>query len=246
MLRSLPILARLGLSSLLLTLLIGVGASLAHLYFHAHNRDEKPEFTVDDVRAAYHGIDRASPLQLSLERGHPDSLKPEQRTVLLKWLKSGRIAEDYDSIDLGESSPNEIIAAACVSCHSSNAKDPKAAAIRLSSLESLRKLASPQRVNPNPVEIVAMSTHAHALSLATLSIVLLGLLWLTRLPRGLVSLLVGLSGLALLADIGSWWLARPAEGFVWAIIVAGAVYNATTVLVAALVLADLWWPRRRA
>lgn len=244
-LRSLPILARLGLTGLMVVLWLGMGASAAHLIFHDGNRDESPEFTMDDVRAAYHGLDRPPVLQTSLERGHPETLKPEQREVLLKWVKSGRIMEDYDSIDLGAASPSEIIASSCVSCHAANGKDAKAAAIRLASMENVKKVAFGKKVNPNPVKIVAASMHAHAPALGMLGIVLAGLAWMTRVPRGLAAGMIGLMGIALATDFACWWWARTYEPAVWGIVVGGALSNGMMGLMTVLVMVDAWWPLRR-
>ena len=241
-LRSLPFLARLGLSALMLVLLLGMFASAIHLWNVDHNRDETPQMSMDDVRAAYHGLDRPPALLTALERGHPDALKKEPREVLLKWVRSGRIAEDYDSIDLGAASPSEIIASSCVSCHSANGKDPTAAAIRLASMENLKKVAFGKKVNPTPVNIVAMSTHAHALSLGMLGVVLAGLLWMTRVNRGLAGAMIGLMGVALAADLGSWWWARVWQDAVWVIVIGGAVSNGMLAVMAAVVVGDLWWP----
>lgn len=250
LLRDLPFLVRLGLSALMLVLVGGMAASAAHIWFHYQNRDESKGLTMDDLRAAYHGLDRPPALLSSLRRGHPEDVKPgaltrENRETLLKWASSGRIVEDYDSIDLGASSPSEIIATSCVSCHGANGADPKAAAIRLSSLENVKKVAFGKRVNRAPVNIVAMTTHTHALSLGTMAVMLLGLLWLTRLARGLVGWLTAGLGLGLLGDIGSWWAARTSEYFVVVIAVSGAVFNGLSVLVMVVVLADMWWPRGR-
>ncbi|HMN42823.1 MAG TPA: hypothetical protein PKE29_18430 [Phycisphaerales bacterium] len=246
LLRSPPPLPRLGLTGLLLTILLGLAASLAHLYFHDHNRDESPDLTTDDIRAAYSGLDKPAPLLTALERNHPDTLRKDQRDTLLTWLRSGRIAEDYDNIDLGPASPSEIIASSCISCHSPRSSDPTAAAIRLDSLESITRLAHTKHVNPAPVNIVAMSTHAHALSLAPLGIVLGALLWFTRLPRPLVSLLIAAIGLGLFIDIACWWVARASDAAIYGILLGGAAFNAGSALATLLILADLWWPRRSA
>ncbi len=243
LIRDLPVSARLGLSALMLVLLLGMFASAIHLWDVDHNRDESPEMTLDDVRAAYHGLDRPPALQMAMERGHPETLKKEQRDVLLKWVRSGRITEDYDSIDLGAASPSEIIASSCVSCHSANGKDAKAAAIRLASMENLKKVAFGKKVNPTPRDIVAMSTHAHALSLGMLGVVLAGLLWTTRVHRGLAGAIIGLMGVALAADLGSWWWARVWSDAVWLIVIGGAISNGMLAVMAAVVLVDVWWPR---
>lgn len=242
-LRSLPCVVRLGLTGLMLVLIMGMGASAMHLVFHDANRDESKEFTMDDVRAVYHGLDRPAALRTSLERGHPETLKPEQREVLLKWVKSGRITEDYDSIDLGAASPSEIIASSCVSCHGPSAKDA-AAAVRLSSMEGIKKVAFGKKVNPADVKIVVASTHAHALSLGMLGVVLAGLAWMTRLPRGVVGGMIALLGIGLATDFACWWWARSFEPAVWGIVIGGGIANTMMGLMAGLVVIDAWWPRR--
>jgi hypothetical protein len=246
--RSLPFLPRLGLTGLLAALLIGMAASASHLYSHYENRDDQKGFTMDDVKSAYHGLEAPSKLLTSLNSGHPDTLKPDQRDLLTRWVQSGRINEDYENIDLGVASPREALSTGCIECHSPRA-DPaksKGNTVRLDTLEEIRKVAFSRKVNPNPQNIVVMSMHAHSLALASLSIVLAGLLWCTRLPRGLVGLLLVVNGLALPVDLASWFLARKYEAFVNIIAASGGIYNGTVVLILLLVLLDLWWPLRPA
>jgi hypothetical protein len=92
------------------------------------------------------------------------------------------------------------------------------------------------------VEILAASMHTHALSLATLSAVAAGLLLATAWPRRAVHGLIAVMGIALAADIGAWWLARPWGGAVWIIVSGGGVYVATMTLALLAVLIDLWRP----
>lgn len=244
--RSLPFLVRLGLTGLIGALLIGMAASASHLYTHYENRDDQKGFTLDDVKSAYHGLDAPSKLLASLNSGHPDNLDKDHRDVLTKWISSGRINEDYENIDLGIASPREILASSCVECHSAKA-DPaksKGNTVYLDTLDQVRKVAFGRKVNPNPENIVIMSMHAHALSLGTLSVVIAALLWATRLPRGLVGLILTVNGLALPIDLASWYLARKTEAFVNVIVASGGIYNATVVLILLLVFVDLWWPYR--
>jgi hypothetical protein len=230
----------------MLALLLGMAAAAAQIYFHYHNRDESADLTTDDLKAAYHGLNAPAPLVRALERGHPPQLDTPSRDLLLKWLRSGRIVEDFDSIDLGPASPADLIATNCLACHSAAAAPAKGAAVRLDSPEAIRRLAFSKVVNRTPADKVAVSTHTHALSLATLSLALAALLWLTRYPRTFVSWIVGLTGLALFADLAAWWLSRSAENLVYLIIGAGAAYNGATVLTIVLILIDLWLPRRSA
>lgn len=243
-LRELGVTARLGLSCLVLTLLGGLAASAQHLVWHHRNRDERPGMSMDDLFAAYHGLRTTAPLARALDRGHPETLPADQRTLLRKWLAGGRISEDYDNLDLGASAPSEIIAARCVSCHGRQSADPAARAIPLEFFDDVKRVAFSRDVSPADVKVLAASTHTHAISLAVLSIVTGALLLGTRLPRSAVGAAVLVIGASLLADLGGWWLARLGGGWVYVIAGGGTSYFVASAGALLAVLADLWWPRR--
>lgn len=246
-LRSLGPVPRLGVACLMVVIIGGVAASMRHLWNHYQNRDETPGLTLDDIRSAYRGLTTTSSMLASLQSGHPETLGPEARAALVAWITGPRLAEDYDNLDLGEKAPAEIIAANCVSCHSRKADAQKAGAARgipLDYWDDIRPRAVSRKINPVDPKILVASTHAHALSMATVGLVVCGLLLMTAWPRPLIGLLIGLVGVGLLGDIGSWWLAPYGDAFVYAIVGAGAAYNGSLVLAALLVLVDVLLPRR--
>lgn len=243
-LRSLPFMVRLGLTGLIAALGIGLLASLQHLKWHYENRDDQKGFTLDDVKSAYHGLDAPSKLLTSLKAGHPPEMNKDIRELLIKWVESGRVNEDYDNIDLGVASPREAIATNCLSCHSAAAAPTKGAGLKLDGLEDIRKIAFARKVEPNSEKIVVMSLHAHGLSMATMSLVLAAMLWFSRCPRGLCALLIALNGVSLPLDLSAWWFSRQYEGLVNLIVVSGGIYNATFGLMLLVVTLELWWPKR--
>ncbi|HYE02365.1 MAG TPA: hypothetical protein VD963_03915 [Phycisphaerales bacterium] len=245
-LRDLPLGARLGLACLVLTMLGGFAAALAHTHHHHQNRDERPGVSLDDVAGAYHGVRVRAPLLGALERGHPETLAEADRRTLLAWLSGTRISEDYDNLDLGASAPVEILARSCLGCHSRKVADanPIARTLPLDYFDDVKKIAFSREINPVDIKILAASTHTHALSLASLTAVVAALLLLSSWPRRLASMLVLGAGLALAADLGAWWLARREVEFVYVVIGAGAAYHALMVLMLLAVLIDLLRPRR--
>ena len=234
---------RLGLSALILVFFIGFSASAAHMWFKYENRDERPGLTLDDVKAQYAGLEAPSPLLTSLKSGHPETLKQPDRDSLIKWLTGDKVAENYDSIDLG-TSPSEIINASCLNCHGRKATttDPKAKAISLDYWDDVKKIAVSRKINAAPINIKANSTHAHAPSMATMSVAIGILALCTRWWRWLNGLIFALIGIGLLTDISSWWLSEYSDRWALAIVVGGMVYNVGTVLQLLMILADLWLP----
>lgn len=243
-LRDLDLLARLGLSGLVLVLLGGLAASVGYIYQHHAPRDGRPQFAYDDLVGVYHGIERPSSLVTALQSGHPEGLDPSDRELLLGWLASDRISEDYDNLDLGEASPAEVIDRACLQCHARKSDDPAAAALPLEYWDDVEALAYSYEVAALPPEILVVTTHTHALALGTLGLVTALLVLATRFSRRLVGALVAACGLGLLLDLASWWLARDSAALVAGVVLGGALLCASLALQLVLVLLDLWLPAR--
>jgi len=246
-LRSLPAGVKLGVACLVLVLLGGLAASGLHMRWHYENRDERRGLSMDDFTGAYHGVQRVAPLITALERKHPEELPETQRQTLLAWLRSDRVSEDYDSLDLGDNAPAEILSEHCLSCHSRQSEegDGIGREIPLEFWGDVQAVAFSRQIQPTPVTVLATSTHTHALSLGTMAIVIAGLALSTSWPRRLIELGVLLLGAGLLADMGAWWLARSSPAFVWVILVAGAVFNGAAGLLLLGVLLDLFMPTPR-
>ncbi|MBU6413301.1 MAG: hypothetical protein KGS45_07490 [Planctomycetes bacterium] len=243
-LRSLPALTRLGLTCLVLVLCGGLIASAAHMFWHHGNRDERPEFTMDDVKAQYQGLESRAPLLLALDRNHPENLDPKAKEALLKWLTGTRIAEDYDNLDAGDYAPAEIIAKNCTSCHSRKAPEAQAVAkkLPLDFFDDVKKVAFSRKIDRTPKKIVAASLHTHSLALGTMSIAIAGLAVCTAWSRKGVGALVFLSGFGLLMDLACQWFAGDIKPMIYGVVAGGAMYALSSGLLLVMVLIDLWRP----
>ncbi len=261
-LRTLGAGARLGVACLVLVVLGGVLASARQLWLHHENRDGQPGVSVTDLMGAYHGVSAPAQLVTSLQRGHPDKLAPAKRDALLNWLQgkpgpdgkrpSGgagnpRVAEDFDNLDLGDNSPAEIIKSDCLSCHGRAVaeKNPIARTIPLDYWEDAKKLAFAKKIEPSDIKLLVASTHAHALGLGSLSLILAIMLWMTAWPRAWTGVLTLCCGVGLLVDLAAWWIAREQAWAVYAIISAGGVYSLATALSGVSILLDLLRPAPR-
>jgi hypothetical protein len=246
-LRTLGVTARLGLTVLVLTLLGGLAVSGIYMAMHHDNRDEKPGLTMNDVRGHYAGVNIPSPLLGALDRKHPEEQAEASRQILIDWLKSDRISEDYDSLDLGDLAPVEIIASDCLSCHSRQSTGEGAyPELLLDYYEEVKAIAFSSDIRPVGVEVLAASTHTHAISLSVLALVSSGMLLLTGWPRKLVNPLILVTALGLAADLSGWWLARVNDSIVPMIVIGGFVFAAGIGLSLLMVVGDLWRPVKRA
>jgi flagellar biosynthesis protein FliQ len=201
---------------------------------------------VDDVKGVYHGIRSKSPLLVALQRNHPESLTADDRDRLTKWLTGQNVSRVYDDIDLGDKSPQILIADNCRSCHSQASTDAAAKTVLLDSDDEVMKLSISRDITPNSTGVVMASTHVHATTLAIVGLVIVMLAACTRWARLLVGFLAGLSGIGLAADIAGWWLTRHHADFAYMIMAGGAAFMAGSVLLTLLIMLDLWLPRRSA
>lgn len=237
--RTMPLSARLGALCVTLVILGGMAASNVYLYVHYEKRDERPGLTIEDIQAAYHGIQTTAPLLTALRRNHPETLSPADRAALSAWIEGGKM-EEYDNLDLGDKAPSEIMARSCLECHARGAaaKHPVAAKMPLEFFDDVKKLAVSRKVEPMDIKILLISTHTHSLSMACLAAVMGGLMLATSWPRRLAGALCGAAGLGLLIDLTSWWLTRHHAGFAYAIVAGGGLFNLAMGLMGMLVLIE--------
>lgn len=198
---------------------------------------------MNDIIGAYHGVQSPSPLIQALETGHPEDLPEPERNALLDWLRSDRLSQDYDNLDLGENAPSEIIAFNCLDCHTRSASGADAMpSVPLEYWDDIQSIAYSKDIQPAGTNIVAMSQHAHAPSMAIILIVIAWLAICTRFWMGLTGLITFVSGLGLLVDMAGWWITRDIAAFAYAVVIGGGIYSAGTSLLGLMVIVDCILP----
>ena len=246
MLRSLGVLARLGVAGLVLTMLGGTAASGIYLNMHHGDRDQRDGLTVNDVRAHYHGVVSPSVLIESLDSGHPERLADRERSILLEWLRgdAAQLSLEYDNLDRGEDAPAEILFRACADCHSRSADGEDAyPELPLDYWDDVYSLAASTDIRPVDTEILAASTHTHALGMASMGLVMALLMFFTTMPRVIVSPVIAVTGVGLIADIGGWWLTRIDDTFAWMVVIGGVGFSAGMTVMSLLILIELCLPK---
>ncbi|MCA9304286.1 MAG: hypothetical protein KC996_09205 [Phycisphaerales bacterium] len=245
-LRFTPLLFRLGVAVLVITLLGGYIVSGLHLRWHYENRDEVPGLSMNDIIGAYHGVQSPSPLVEALESGHPETLSGAEREALLGWLSGGNLSGDYDNLDLGEDAPAEIIAVNCLECHTRGATGEGAMpGVPLEYFDEIERIAYSKDIQPAGENIVAMSQHAHAPTMAVILLVIGALTLTTRFTARFVGFVLFVAAFGLFVDMAGWWITREVAWFAHAIVIGGIAYAMGTSLLGALVVLDCVIPAKR-
>lgn len=266
----LPLYAKVTLT--LFLALVGTGYLVAVLNIHMqhHLRDMTPGMSLDDLRAAYHGLDVAVTGDLVLPsemlrevlpgggmRKHLDKGGPKEIRALVSWLEDGAKEDDFDRPALYETdapSARQVIARRCVTCHradggdkadlpyAANATaDPEYALVAKAAAPVISQESQTMHISPPTVERLVLITHMHILSIPVFALIVTGLFMCTGWGPRFKLVLGPLPMLAIILDMAGWWLARPMAGFIYVIAGAGALFGASLGAQILLVFASLWF-----
>ncbi|MBU0754139.1 MAG: hypothetical protein KJ645_03305 [Planctomycetes bacterium] len=238
---------RLATTCLIVVLAGGLAASVFQMMHHYENKDEQPGLTMDDIIGSFHGMNQPARLAVAID-GLMRAYIPaeEEYTALRTWLSGNRISEDYDSLELGDYAPAEIIAMNCLTCHGRDAVDGGGINqhVPLDYWDDVKKVAFPKNLDPVPLSIMATSTHTHALTMPLVGLVAALLFLATGWSKGLRHCLVMLAAVALLVDLSSWWLARFSEPFCYLIVLGGGIFGGLCGLMLLAAFIDTWFGKK--
>ncbi len=192
-----------------------------------------------------------------LERGGEPAVR-----VLTSWLEAGAPEADFvkgGRPEPGDPAPRQVIANQCIRCHNAQGDKADVPYAQTDASEPEYELVAKKALPlPGPTtqqtqtvwlaptglaELVQI-THPHILAIPVLALIVGGLFLLTGLPRGFKAVVGPLPMLAVCFDLGSWWLARPFEPFVYVIAAAGAIFGIAFGAQVLCVFASLWFGSR--
>jgi hypothetical protein len=222
--------------------------------FHGLEKEITPEAEVTVNSTMLEQVRPEGDMREYLEPGGEPAIR-----ALVSWLEDGAKEEDFAKPALfqaGDPSAKQVIADQCVECHHANGGDMEdlpfaddeeseptfklvieAAAPTFETHES-----ETQRVElaPTSVKKLVHVTHAHIMTIPVFTLIVGALFLMTGLPTGVKLILGPLPMLAVIADIGSWWLARFVEPFIYVIAASGAVFGTAFGLQILCILASVW------
>jgi len=181
--------------------------------------------------------------------------------ALVSWLEAGARREDFTKSGVSQPddpSARQVLADGCIRCHNTvrgEKEDAPYAVDRDSQpdYDLVIKFAAPPAMAPGESKILRLEppgiahlvqvTHAHIFTIPVFALIVGGLFFLTGLRPGIKAIVGPLPMIAVCADIGSWWLARLLEPFIFVIAAAGAVFGAAFGFQIACILWSTWFAR---
>ena len=269
-----PLAWRVLLTTVVVFIAGGYVAALVNIVGQNELTDGQPGLSTRDLLLRYSGANvdvtagEAPPSRMlemvsTAMRGYVSS--DAEFEVLVGWLRHGATRAAFTAGP--EPTPHDVILANCLRCHAVDGGEEIAATapfgpdlfeVNFQQVSEFTLTAEPGQTRvwraPRDWRALALTTHAHLLSVPVFVVLLGGLFlwtgWPHRASRGGEWLRVVLGSAPLvffLIDVACWWLARiPEIGWLFALTIGatGALFGATFVLQIIIVLRGLW--RRRA
>ena len=111
--------------------------------------------------------------------------------------------------------------------------------------DEIERIAYSKDIQPAGENIVAMSQHAHAPTMAVILLVIGALTLTTRFTARFVGFVLFVAAFGLFVDMAGWWITREVAWFAHAIVIGGIAYAMGTSLLGALVVLDCVIPAKR-
>jgi len=208
----LPLSLRMLYSATLIILGIGYLFAMIQIYEVDAGRDGKPGLSPDDIAIAYAGNKTATKLESALSGPMSGMLPAAERGDIVAWVHEGLGKAAY------ESKIKPIIKQRCLACHDgSNPHIPN-----LSSLEDLSKVA--QVDTGMSLATLVRVSHIHMFGVCFIFFIT-GLIFSHAFVRPVwfKSAVMVLPFLAIIMDIGSWYMIKLNTAFAWTVIAGGAL-----------------------
>jgi len=216
-------------------LLMGLGylMALTYLYISHQGHDGEPGLSIHDVAETYYGNRSGTRLEAALRGSMAGHIEPEDRTIIVAWLKSGA------SQPIFASDVKPIIARQCLMCHATQAAKQFGNIPALDSFEGMHKVAAVD-TGLSLFTLVKLS-HIHLLGIG---LVLLGvgfIFCLAELRPMFKYTLILTPFIAIVADIMAWFLTKWDPVYAYTVVTSGALLGAAMAIQILISLYQIWF-----
>lgn len=225
-LRDLPITLRALFSSFLLMMGIGYVTALSYLFLvDVEPHQQMGMGLVAGISMKYHGATRGTRLETALRGVMADKINPDDRDRVMHWIHGGASEAGYGSI-------KPIFDNNCVACH-----NPQSG-LQIPPLTDFQEIQKVTEIDAGPnIAQLARVSHVHLFGISIIFLLTGAIFSLSKTPSWLRVSLVVVPYLAILADIGAWWITKFDPAFAIVVIIGGGVMG---LALAAQILISLW------
>jgi hypothetical protein len=226
-LRTLPITLRALFSSFLIIIGIGYLSALSYLFLVDVEPSRKEgQRVVDGISEKYHGSTSGTRLEAALKGTMADKLTPAERDQVLQWVHAGASRDGYASIA-------PILTQKCATCHNAQSGLPISP---LTSFEEVQKVTQID-TGLSLLQLTRVS-HVHLFGISIIFLLTGAIFSLSETPTWFRVVALVAPYLAIVMDIGSWWVTKYfSPVFAYIVLLGGAFMGLS---LACQILISLW------
>ncbi|HHI93002.1 MAG TPA: hypothetical protein ENK04_05730 [Gammaproteobacteria bacterium] len=226
----LPIGMRVMFTSTLVVL--GVGYLFAMIYIFASHagRDGNPGLSVNDLIIAYSGSKSDTRLEGALKGPMANMLPQNERDEIIAWVRRGAVQEEYVA------SIEPIIEKRCMVCH--NGSNPHIASFR--EYEGVMSMA--ELDTGMDIFTLVRVSHIHLFGITFIFYIVGSIFCHAYIkPVWVKCALIVTPFLAIVLDIGSWYLTKVYQPFAWVVMISGALMGVSFALQWVISIYQMWF-----
>ncbi|MCF6336577.1 MAG: hypothetical protein L3J84_01310 [Gammaproteobacteria bacterium] len=211
---------------------LGVGYLFAMIYIFASHagRDGNPGLSVDDLIIAYSGSKSDTRLEGALKGPMANMLPQNERDEIIAWVRRGAAQTEYTT------RIEPIIEKRCMVCH--NGSNPHIASLK--KYEDIMVMA--ELDTGMDVFTLVRVSHIHLFGITFIFYIVGSIFCHAYIkPVWLKCALIATPFLAIVLDIGSWYLTKVYPPFAWVVMVSGALMGVSFAVQWAISIYQMWF-----
>jgi hypothetical protein len=232
-LAGIPLASKLALTVMLAVAGVGYLLGFLNIYLTYSPVDQKPGMSLTDISMSFYGSRGTSKLEKSIDGSMRQYLTSDADYQAVKgWLADGATEADFAQI-------KPIFDDSCGTCHSAEAAVAGVVTADFADLSPLLQ----QDTGKSIPRLVGIS-HTHVLATLPVIFLLAFIFSFARYSQRLKGLVMVFAGLAILLDVGSWWLAKLSPALAVLVLLGGVSLALSFLALIALSAVDMWFGRR--
>jgi hypothetical protein len=233
-LAGIPLVSKLAITVLLAVAGVGYLLGFLNIYLSYSPVDQKPGMSLEDISLSFYGARGVTKLGKAIDGSMRQYFAGDADYRAVKdWLGSGAKEGDFQAV-------KPVLDSSCSSCHSAEAAVADVVTVDYADLTPLLKQDTGKSVS----RLVSLS-HTHVLATLPVIFLLVFIFSFARYPETVKGVVMVFSSLAILLDVGSWWLAKLSPALAILVILGGVSLALSFLALIALSAVDLWFGKQQ-
>jgi hypothetical protein len=232
----LPIGMRVMYSSTLIVLGVGYLFAMIHIFASHAGRDGNPGLSVNDLIIAYSGSKSDTRLEGALKGPMANMLPQNERDEIIAWVRRGAEKNEYEN-NVGKfKAIQPIIEKRCLICH--NGSNPHIPTFK--TYDQLKEVV--QMDTGMDIFTLVRVSHIHLFGITFIFFIVGSIFCHAYIkPLWIKCILMITPFLAILLDIGSWYLTKIFPPFAWVVMGSGALMGAAFATMWVVSMYQMWF-----